>query len=265
MTLIKPLITLARSKSPISEAYRTLRTNIQFTGIDSETRKIMITSAGPGEGKSATVANLAVSLAQTGKTVLILDADMRNPTQHKLFNLDNWEGLSRALFQERELELKLFWQETEVPGLRVLTAGPIPPNPAELLGSKRMRWLLHEAMEEFDLVIVDTPPVIAVADSSILAREMDGVILVLASGEVSRDYAVRAKEQLEKVGAKILGAVLNKVELKTREHYYYYYYHGEKRSQNKKKKRHTIKETPDNYSDPWNNHPVTQAETAAGK
>lgn len=264
--MIKPLITVAKSKSPISEAYRTLRTNIQFTGVDFETRKIMITSAGPGEGKSSTVANLAVSLAQAGKSVLIIDADMRNPTQHKLFNLNNWEGLSRTLFQDRDMELAKYWQETEVPGLRVLTAGPIPPNPAELLGSKRMRWLLDEAGREFDMVIIDTPPVIAVADSSILAREIDGVILVLASGEVSRDYAARAKEQLEKVGAKILGAVLNKVEMKTKEHYYYYYYHGEKRSKNKKKKRNTIRENSDNYpTESWHSNPLSHAETAAGK
>ncbi|WP_407306882.1 CpsD/CapB family tyrosine-protein kinase [Desulfosporosinus sp. SB140] len=218
------LITVEQSKSPISEAFRTLRTNVQFTSVDSETKKIMITSAGPREGKSSTVANLAVSIAQTGKTVLVIDADLRNPTQHKLFGLANVQGLSVALVQDQEY--RNYVRETSVSGLLVLTGGPIPPNPAELVGSKRMKRLIEEASEQFDIVLIDTPPIVAVTDAAILAQEVDGVILVLASGEVNKDYALRAKEQLDKVGAKILGAVLNKADLKTSEYYYYYYYHG---------------------------------------
>lgn len=228
---LSKLIIAEKPKSPISEAYRTLRTNVQFTAVDGEVKKILITSAGPGEGKSATVANLAVSMAQAGKTVLIIDGDLRNPTQHKLFELSNAEGLSTALVQDRPI--REFFRETEVPGLTLLSSGPIPPNPAELLNSKRMKRFLAEATEAFDTILIDTPPTIAVADASILAQIVDGVILVLASGEVNRDYAQRAKEQLEKVGAKILGAVLNKVEMKTREHYYYYYYHGERHGRGK--------------------------------
>lgn len=229
------LITLEQAKSPISEAFRTLRTNVQFTSVDSETKKIMITSAGPREGKSTTVANLAVSMAQAGKSVLVVDADLRNPTQHKLFGLDNRQGLSVALLQDQDYQTYI--RETVVPGVMVLTGGPIPPNPAELVGSKRMKRLIEEASEQYDMVIIDTPPIVAVTDAAILAQEVDGVILVLAAGEVNKDFAQKAKELLDKVGAKILGAVLNKVDMKTSEYYYYYYYHGSD-DPKKKHKRH---------------------------
>ena len=218
------LITLEQTKSPISEAYRTLRTNVEFTSVDSKTKKIMITSSGPREGKSTTAANLAVSIAQAGKSVLVIDADLRNPTQHKLFELGNFEGLSNFLVQDEEGQN--FIKQTAVPGVRVLTGGPIPPNPAELVGSQRMKRLIEEVSEQFDVVLIDTPPIIAVTDAAILAQEVDGVILVLASGEVNKEYAQRAKEQLDKVGAKILGAIINKADMKTSEYYYYYYYHG---------------------------------------
>ena len=232
------LITLEQTKSPISEAYRTLRTNVQFTSVDSETKKIMITSSGPREGKSHTVANLAVSMAQAGKSVLVVDADMRNPTQHKLFGLDNGQGLSVALVQDQDYQQYI--RETAVPGVMVLTGGPIPPNPAELVGSKRMKRLIQEFSEQYDIVLIDTPPIVAVTDAAILAQEVDGVILVLASGEVNKEYAQRAKELLDKVGAKILGAVLNKADMKTSEYYYYYYYHGsdDTTKNNKKHKGH---------------------------
>ncbi|HWQ88596.1 MAG TPA: CpsD/CapB family tyrosine-protein kinase [Desulfitobacteriaceae bacterium] len=228
------LITLEQSKSPISEAYRMLRTNVEFTGVDSETKKILITSPGPREGKSTTAANLAVSIAQTGKSVLLVDSDMRNPSQHKIFDLDNREGLSLSLVQDQD-SLK-YVRITEVPGLVVLTAGPVPPNPAELLGSQRMKHLIAEVSKKFDVVIFDTPPVIAVADAAILAQEADGVILVLAAGEVNRDYARKAKEQLDKVGAKILGSVLNKVDMKSNDYNYYYHYYGTDKARKKHKK-----------------------------
>jgi len=230
------LITLEQTKSPISEAYRTLRTNVQFTGVDSETKTIMITSSGPGEGKSSTIANLAVSMAQAGKSVLVIDSDMRNPTQHKLFGLDNRQGLSVALVQDQDYQQYI--KETAVPGVMVLTGGPIPPNPAELVGSQRMRRLIKGFSEQFDIVLIDTPPIIAVTDAAILAQEVDGVILVLASGEVDKEYAQKAKELLDKVGAKILGAVLNKVEMKTSEYYHYYNYNGTEDPKNKKHKHH---------------------------
>ena len=228
------LITLEQPKSPISEAFRTLRTNVQFTSVDSETKKIMITSAGPGEGKSTTVANLAVSMAQAGKSVLVVDADLRNPTQHKLFGLDNREGLSVALLQDQDYQTYI--RETAVPGVMLLTGGPIPPNPAELVGSKRMRRLIEELGIQFDMILIDTPPIIAVTDAAILAQEVDGVILVLASGEVNKDFAKKAKELLDKVGAKIIGAVLNKVDLKTSKYYNYYGSDDSKKKKNKRQK-----------------------------
>lgn len=227
------LLTLKDPKSPVSEAYRTLRTNIQFANVDNELKCIVLTSAGPGEGKSSTVANIAVAMAQTGKNVLVIDADLRNPSQHKIFGLANEEGLSTTLVTEVPLLNHVLKSPQE--GLDVLTAGPIPPNPAELLGSRKMKQLLEEARNHYDVVLIDTPPTIAVTDSSILAQTVDGVVLVLSSGEVNRDYAIRAKEQLEKVGAKIIGTVLNKVEMKTKEHYYYYYYHGETKSKKRRR------------------------------
>lgn len=204
-----PLMTLEEPKSPISEAYRSIRTNLEFASLDSVTRKILVTSAGPGEGKSFTVANLAVSLAQSGKSVLVIDADLRNPTQHKLFGLVNLQGLSGALTQDQDV--RDYVRETTVPGLKVLTAGPIATNPAELVGSERMKRLIEEVSGQFDRVILDTPAVIEVTDAAILAQQVDGVILVLPSGVINKDEAHTAKEHLENVGAKILGAVLNKV------------------------------------------------------
>lgn len=220
------IVTMANPKSAVSEAYRTLRTNIQFANVDNIMKRILFTSAGPGEGKSSTVANLAVSIAQSGKSVLIIDADLRNPSQHKIFKLPNNNGLSTTLVEE--VTSLAFVVNTDNEGLDLLVSGPIPPNPAELLGSKRMKQVLHDVSKAYDIVLIDSPPTIAVADSSVLAQSVDGVILVLASGEVNREYAVRAKEQLDKVGAKIIGTVLNKVEMNTKEHYYYYYYGDQK-------------------------------------
>lgn len=230
------LLTLTNPKSPIAEAYRTLRTNIQFSNIDNQLKCILFTSAGPGEGKSSTVANYAISIAQTGKKVLVIDADLRNPSQHKAFGMQNGTGLSSTLVGE-QLNLDCVVSSPQE-GLDILMAGPIPPNPAELLGSKKMKQLLNEAREKYDFVIIDTPPTIAVTDSSVLAQAVDGVVLVVSSGEVTRDYSTRAKEQLDKVGANIIGAVLTKVELKTKEHYYYYYYHGEDDAKKRKRAKH---------------------------
>lgn len=224
------LMTLEGTKSPISEAYRTLRTNIQFMSVDSTIRKIMITSACPEEGKSFTVANLAVCIAQSGKTVLVVDADLRKPTQHKFFEVVNGEGLSVALteVQAQNPDYKSYIRETDIPSVKIITAGPIPPNPAELLGSQLMKHFVKVLSAQFDVILFDTPPILAVTDAAILAQEVDGVILVLASGKVNKDYAKRAKELLDQVGAKILGAVLNIVEMEASEYYYNYYVGSEK-------------------------------------
>ncbi|RNC29187.1 MAG: Tyrosine-protein kinase YwqD [Candidatus Dichloromethanomonas elyunquensis] len=216
------IVTSANPKSPVSEAFRILRTNIQFANVDQVMKKLLFTSAGVNEGKSSTVANLAAAMAQANKNVLIIDADLRKPSQHKIFGLDNASGLSITLIED--VPFMKYVQKTEQIGLDVLTSGPIPPNPAELLGSKRMKQVLMLSAEIYDMVLVDSPPTIAVTDSSILAQTVNGVVLVLASGEVNKEFALQAKERLEKVGAKIIGTVLNKVEMKSKGYNYYYHY-----------------------------------------
>lgn len=180
----------------------------------------MITSAGPGEGKSTTAANLAITFAQQGKKVLLIDADLRKPTVHYTFRLNNYVGLTNVLTNSAELLAAC--QETQVEHLSVLTSGPIPPNPAELLGSKAMEHCLQEVYRHFDLVIFDTPPVLAVTDAQILSNKCDGTVLVVASGKTEMEAAVKAKELLLAANAKVLGVVLNQKKQKEGEYYYYY-------------------------------------------
>lgn len=215
------LKTLNNPKSLTAEAYRILRTNIQFSSVDKVVKQILFTSAGSQEGKSSIVANLAVSMSQAGKSVLIVDADLRNPSQHKIFGLFNFTGLSTTLAED--VSAFAYIVKTAHEGLDILTSGPAPPNPAELLESRRMKQILHELTPAYEFVFIDSPPVIAVTDASVLAQSVDGVILVLAASEVKREYALQAKEQLEKVGGRILGVVLNKANLQSKKHTYYYY------------------------------------------
>ena len=221
------LITHLGPKSPVSEAYRTLRTNIQFSSPDQPPSTILITSAGPQEGKSTTAANLAIVMAQLGSRTLLVDTDLRRPTQHALFGLEREPGLTEILTGYRELD-EVF-RETSVENLTLLTCGVLPPNPAELLGSARMRTLIGELKERFDLAVFDSPPNIVVTDASLLAAEMDGSILVIWAGRTNRDMVLRGKTQLEKVGTPLLGGILNNVNIENRYGsyrypYYYYYY-----------------------------------------
>jgi protein-tyrosine kinase len=216
----RSLITMTNTKSPISEQYRTIRTNIQFSAVDRQYRSIMVTSSGPGEGKSTTTANLAVVFAQQGKKVLMVDADLRKPTVHYTFRLNNHIGLTNVLTKQASLDHAI--RETDQENLFILPSGPIPPNPAELLGSKSMEDLLANAYELFDLVIFDTPPVLAVTDAQVLANQCDGVVLVVSSGKTENEMAIKAKELLTNAKAKILGAVLNNKEQKESQYYYYY-------------------------------------------
>jgi capsular exopolysaccharide synthesis family protein len=218
----RPIIIHENPKSPISEAYRALRTNIQFSAIDEELKVIMVTSAGPGEGKSTTINNLAVAYAQSDKRVLLIDADLRKPTLHSTFNITNRWGLTNLL--TNQVQLKDVVQQTSISNLEVLTSGPIPPNPSEILSSKRLVTLLEELKTQYDVVFIDTPPAIAVTDAQIVATRCDGVILVVDSGKVKRDFAIKAKTNLDHVQARILGVVLNNVDRKNKEAYYYYYY-----------------------------------------
>lgn len=217
------LITHFHQKSPEAEAFKVLRTNLQFIMVDKEIKTILATSVGPDEGKSTVLANLAVTLAQAGKEVLLVDCDLRLPVQHKIFKISNEKGLTNALAEAFPLEDCIVY-ETGVPKVSVLPSGPIPPNPSELLGSNKMTNLLEELSQNYDFVLVDAPPVLAVTDAVLLSTKVDGVLLVTLSGHTPVDRAREAKEQLKRANARILGAVLNGVERSKKDHYYYYYY-----------------------------------------
>ncbi|WP_225435214.1 CpsD/CapB family tyrosine-protein kinase [Bacillus aerolatus] len=214
------LIAKTNPKSPISEQYRTIRTNILFSSVDQAIRSLLVTSAGPGEGKSTTASNLAVVFAQQKKKVLLVDADMRKPTAHYTFNRMNNFGLTNVL--TKQMELSEAAGQTEIDFLHVLTSGPIPPNPAELLSSEAMAECLEEAYTQFDIVIFDTPPILAVTDAQVLANQCDGSVLVVNSGKTEIDAALKAKELLQSVNAKPLGVVLNNRKQSDSNYYYYY-------------------------------------------
>ncbi|WP_350020183.1 CpsD/CapB family tyrosine-protein kinase [Priestia flexa] len=217
---MRSLISHQKPKSPITEQYRTIRTNIQFSNVDSDIRSIMVTSSFPSEGKSTTTANLAVVFAQQGKKVLFVDADLRKPTVQYTFQLENHVGLTNVL--TRQTTLRSAVQTSHIESLSILTSGPIPPNPAELLGSQTMEDLMNEMYENYDIIIFDTPPVLPVADANILANLCHGIVLVVKSGGVDRDSALKATEILKGAKGKLLGAVVN--QKKQSEGNYYYYY-----------------------------------------
>jgi capsular exopolysaccharide synthesis family protein len=219
-TNIRSLITKFNPKSPISEQYRTIRTNVEFASVDKELRTLLVTSSGPSEGKSSTTANMAVVFAQQGKKVLLIDADLRKPTVHYTFKLDNRIGLSTLLVGEQTLDESV--RETDVPNLDILTCGPIPPNPSELLGSKAMEKVIMLAQEVYDIILLDTPPVLAVTDAQILGNICDGSIIVVRSEQTEYASIQRAKQLLEPAHAKLLGVVLNDVSQKKSNTYYYY-------------------------------------------
>ncbi|WP_026831964.1 CpsD/CapB family tyrosine-protein kinase [Exiguobacterium undae] len=215
------LITVTQPKSPIAEQYRTIRTNIEFMAVDKEIKVMLVTSSTQGEGKSTTSSNLAVAYAQQGKRVLIIDTDMRRPTVHYTFRVANGLGLSSLLTRQAELEKAVL--PTKVDNLSILTAGPIPPNPAELLSSRAMEKLIEQLRGEYDVIILDAPPLLQVADSRITSKLTDGVILVIGCTTSDRQRVLKAKEQLELAEAKILGVVLNRRELTDDSAYQYYY------------------------------------------
>lgn len=202
-----------------SEAFRSLRTNLLYALVDNPPKVIVLTSPGPGEGKSTTCANLGVVLAQAAKSTMIIDCDLRKPVMHKFFGLRNLHGVTDILFGERSLQE--VWQEP-VDGLKVIPVGPIPFNPAEILSSKRFSDLLGSVRGEFDYVLVDAPPVGPVSDPVILAMKGDGVLVVLDAQNTRKGAVRQAVRSLEAVGANILGTVMNNVDL-SREGYYPYY------------------------------------------
>lgn len=214
------LVTISNPRSPISEAYRSLRTNLEFSSLDKPLRTMVVTSAGPEEGKSTTLANLAVTLAQAEKKVILVDCDLRRPSQHAIFEVENGVGLTSMVVDEEAFQTPPL-QETPVSTLKLLPSGPLPPNPSELLGSRRMEEIIATLREKADLVLFDAPPIIAVTDAAVLASKVDGVLLVIRAGTTKRDHAQRAKALLEKVNAHLVGAVLNNVPMDITLHRYY--------------------------------------------
>lgn len=209
-------------KSIAAESYRTLRTNIQYSSFDKEYRVIVVTSSEPGEGKSTTAGNLALSIAQDNKKVILIDCDLRKPSIHKKFKISNLVGLSDVMVGKEELT-KVVHRYGK--NLVILTSGKIPPNPSEMLSSKTMSNLIETLKESFDYIILDTPPVQAVTDSQILSTKADGTILVVRAERTKKESVQNAVNLLKKVNANIIGTVLNGVDLKRNKYYYYY---GEK-------------------------------------
>jgi succinoglycan biosynthesis transport protein ExoP len=222
-------VTAEKPRSPVAEAYRSLRTNIQFASVDYPVRSILVTSTSPEEGKTTIASNLGVVLAQGGREVVLVDADLRRPKLHIAMNLPNRRGLT-SLFVQQNVHLEGVINSTKLTGLSVITSGNLPPNPAELLGSEKMYNILSALKAEKDLVVLDTPPIMAVTDAVVLSRHVDGVILVIKPGVTKLGSAQQTIEQLRRINANLLGVVLNDVQLKHSRyaHYYYtngYYYH----------------------------------------
>jgi non-specific protein-tyrosine kinase len=237
------LVSVTHPRSSISEAYRSLRTNVQFSAIDEPIRTLMVTSPNPIEGKSVTLANLAVVMAQSGLKVIAVDTDLRRPVLHKVFGLENEYGLSSALVNPNP-GVDGHIQNTQVENLRVMTSGPLPPNPAEMLGSKSMRDTIERLRAEADIVLFDSPPVLAVTDAAVLASRLDGVLLVNDSGRTRRSMAQRAVEGLRKVSANLVGVVLNRLSSASGGYsYYHYYYYSETDDGRQKRRRRRPKET----------------------
>lgn len=208
-----------KPKSIVAEAYRTLRTNIQYSSFDKEMRNIVITSADPSEGKSTVAGNLALSFAQNEKRVILVDCDLRKPSVHKNFKLSNLKGLSEVLIGKEKLDDAI---QNYNDKLEILTSGKVPPNPSEMLSSKAMSDLLELLKNRYDIIILDSTPLQAVTDAQILSTKVDGTILVVRAEKTKIDATIEAKNLLDKVGANIIGTVLHAVP-NNRSKYYYYY------------------------------------------
>lgn len=219
-----------KPKSVVSEAYRTLRTNIQYSSFDKQIKTLLVTSAEAAEGKSTVSGNLALAFAQNGNKVIIIDCDLRKPSVHKNFKISNLSGLSEVLIGKAQIEDVV---QSRNENLDILTSGKIPPNPSEMLASSAMTSLIEKLKEKYDIVILDSAPIGAVTDAQILATKVDGSILVTRAERTKRDVVLEAKSSLEKVGANILGCVLHAV--KNTKGKYYYYYGSDGQKQKKKK------------------------------
>jgi non-specific protein-tyrosine kinase len=228
------LITIKQPRSPISEAFRGLRTGIQFSDVDARRRLLLVTSAAPSEGKSLVASNLAVVTAQSGHSTLLIDADLRRPVQHRFYNINKERGLTNLLLalelntttEVQEQTLKEFIRPTPVPGLHLLPSGSIPPNPSELLGSSKMKEVLRILSNRFDYVIIDSPPILPVTDAVVLSTLVQSVLLVVSAGHTARNQLKRSAERLREVNAKVIGSILNGLTRKNDAYSYYYYYQG---------------------------------------
>lgn len=212
------LLDYSKPNTPTIEAYRGVRSNIQFSNVDEDIKVILVTSTQPGEGKSTFLSNLAVNFAHLDeKKILLVDGDLRKPTIHKNFGLSNSIGITDVLKQNKKLEDCIKHME----GIDIITAGSIPPNPSEILGSKKMKSFISELKEKYDYIFIDSPPIGVVSDAQVIASISDGAILLIGYGEVERYKAKLAKEKLENSNVKILGAVINKGACKNKSDYYY--------------------------------------------
>ncbi len=234
------LITHLDPKSPISEAYRTLRTNIQFSKVENSLKTILVTSSGPKEGKSTTVANLAITFAQMGSRVLLVDTDLRRPVIHSIFGLEKDIGVTNYMMGASPYEQ--IFKKTFLENLKVVTSGILPPNPSELLGSQKMEQLIEKFKKDFEIILFDSPPVIAVTDAAILSTKLDATFVVISAGHTNRDAVRRAKSLLDNVNARLIGALLNNVNVQsnygsTYYYYYYHYYYGNEGKAGRKKRR----------------------------
>lgn len=232
------IITFKEPKSPISETFRNMRTNITFADIDNELKVLAITSHSINEGKTTILGNYAVALAQSGKRVLLIDCDLRRPQTHKKFGLSNKKGLTNILLKEILVVEGI--QKTEAPNLFVIASGPIPPNPSEILASRRMGELINELRNDFDYILLDAPPLGMVTDAAVLSSVTEGYIIVVALGESHRDGVRNMIETLQTINANIVGVVANKVRMSKRNMYYTYYgaYQEDIVADEKSKKKH---------------------------
>jgi capsular exopolysaccharide synthesis family protein len=216
-------------RSPLAEAYRHLRTSVLLSTAGGAPKSLLVTSSLPGEGKTTTAVNTAISLVQTGASVVIIDADMRRPRLQTIFEMHEQEGLSSILSSDTtEAEMLELVKTDEATGLNVLTSGPIPPNPAELVGSDQMRRLMTALQSRYNYVVVDSPPISSFTDGVLIATMVDGVLLVVHGGKSSRHIVRRSKQLLSDVGSKVFGVVLNNVNLQSHDYYYYQSYYGRK-------------------------------------
>lgn len=233
----KSLISINEPKAPASEAYRMIRTNLEYTSIDRVNKVMLFTSAKTKEGKTTTIANLAITLAHSKHKVLLIDCDLRKPRIHKLFEIPNRLGITNLIVNNAKEE-DVIHEVAEIENLNVITSGPIPPMPSELLSSDRMEDILANLKDEYDYILIDSPPVLSVTDAMVLSGIVDGVVLVVAAGQTPIEAIKTSQKSLEKVKANILGVILSKAEFNKNAYYYYQYdYSYGEDSNNKKKKR----------------------------